>query len=125
DRAIDDAMKQAWMAQADTAVRVGLVDAAVDLPNLSAHLESGYSAGGLDWVNIEPDEGSGLSVDRGSPMMLIAQLFAEPDIEPVRETIAVLHIDGPIIDGESTEGGFFGEPGVGSITIRRILEDFE
>lgn len=125
DAELDEAMRRAWMAHAQTAIQVGLIDSAVDLPDLSAHLVSAYSTEDLQWVNIEPDQGSGLLPDRGNPMSLIAQFFSEPEIYPERDTIAVVHIDGPIIDGESTQGGLFGESGVGSITIRRILEELE
>jgi len=36
-----------------------------------------------------------------------------------------VHIDGAIIDGESTSGGLMGGSGVGSRTIRRTLSDLE
>lgn len=125
DVQLDDAMRRAWMANAQTAVQVGLIDTAVDLPDLSLHLEAAYNTDDLQWVNIVPDEGSGFSVDRGSPSSLISEFFSEPEIYPDRDTIAVVHIDGPIIDGESTQGGLFGNAGVGSITIRKILESLE
>jgi len=125
DAKLDEAMRTAWMAHADAAIAAGLIDAAVDLPDLSKHLESAYSATELTWVNIEPDEAPAIDFDRSNPMESIGEFFREPDIFAERETIAVVHIDGPIIDGESTQGGLFGESGVGSITIRQILEQLE
>ncbi len=125
DAALDQAMRSAWMADGATAARVGLIDAAIDLPDLSEHLHAAYGSTDLNWVNIEPDQGDGIDLDRSNPTSIIAQFFREPDIQPERDTIAVVHIDGPIIDGESTQGGLFGESGVGSTTIRRILEDLE
>src|SRR5690606_14900024 len=44
DAQLDKAMEVAWLADADDAVRVGLVDAAVDLPDLGAHLAGGDDA---------------------------------------------------------------------------------
>lgn len=125
DARLDEAMRRAWMADSQTAMQVGLIDAAVDLPDLSAHLESAYSATDLNWVNIEPDSPPGFAMDHSDPTSVIAQLFSEPDLYPERDTIAVVHIDGPIIDGESTEGGLFGASSVGSTTIRQILEELE
>ena len=41
-------------------------------------------------------------------------------------TIAVVHIDGVIMDGDSTEGGLFGSSSaVGSRTIRGIMKELE
>ncbi len=125
DAGLDEAMRRGWMADASTAQQVGIIDAAVDLPDLSAHLESAYAATDLNWVNIEPDQGDAAELDRSNPLSIFAELFQEPEIYPERDTIAIVHIDGAIIDGDSTQGGFFGEPGVGSTTIRQILEELE
>ncbi|MBX3403068.1 MAG: S49 family peptidase [Phycisphaeraceae bacterium] len=124
DAQIDEAMRAAWMADGPTARRVGLLDASIDLPDLSDHLARGYGASGVSWVNIEHEAGAA-APDMSNPFAAIGALFQEPEIYPERDTIAVVHIDGPIIDGESTQGGLFGESGVGSTTIRRILEELK
>ena len=81
-------------------------------------------ASGVSWVNIE-HEASAAAPDMNNPFAAMAAIFQEPEIYPKRDTIAVVHIDGPIIDGESTQGGLIGESGVGSTTIRRILEELK
>lgn len=124
DARLDDAMRAGWMANGQTARAAGLLDASIDLPDLSDHLARGYAAPGVSWVNIEHEAGAA-APDMSNPFAAIGALFQEPDIRPERDTIAVVHIDGPIIDGESTQGGLLGESGVGSTTIRRILEELE
>lgn len=124
DARLDGAMRAAWMADGATARAAGLLDASVDLPDLSDHLARGYGAPGVSWVNIEHEAGAA-APDMSNPFAALASLFQQPDTAPDRDTIAVVHVDGPIIDGESTQGGLFGESGVGSTTIRRILEELE
>jgi protease-4 len=61
----------------------------------------------------------------GNPFALFSKLMNPPEYKIKRSTIAVVHIDGAIIDGESTSGGLMGGSGVGSRTIRRTLSDLE
>lgn len=127
DAQLDEAMRAAWMADGPTAQRVGLLDTSLDLPDLSDHLARVYGVPQgeeLAWINIE-HEGGTIEPDPGNPFAALATIFQEPEIYPERDTIAVVHVDGPIVDGESTEGGLLGEGGVGSMTIRRILEELE
>ncbi|MFT3685344.1 MAG: signal peptide peptidase SppA [Phycisphaerales bacterium] len=60
----------------------------------------------------------------GSPFAILGSLFTEAEYKPHRATIAVLHIDGAIADGESGRGGLLSkESEVGSRTIKRTIED--
>jgi protease-4 len=57
-------------------------------------------------------------------MALLGLLTKQPETKPKKPTIAVVHIDGAIIDGDSKSGGIMGgEAEVGSRTIRNALED--
>jgi protease-4 len=56
-------------------------------------------------------------------MKLLETLFEGPKHEPVKPTIGVIHIEGPIMDGDSSPGGLFGGATTGSRTIRNALED--
>lgn len=121
DAQLDDAMKASWMALAETGKRVGLIDSIVDLPVLSAHLEKEYKTD-IAWTNFDTDSEE-LKIDASNPLALLSRLSREPRNTPTREAIAIVHIDGPIMDGRSREGGLFGEASVGSTTIRRALEE--
>jgi len=123
DAGLDRAMETAWSATAEDARRVGLVDTVLDLPDLTAHLEKAH--GEFAWGDnlLDAEE---RAPDVSNPFAIIRALLEKPDYGPARPTIAVLHIDGAIVDGESTEGGILGGEGsVGSLTIRRALSEIE
>jgi protease-4 len=122
DAKLENAMKQAWMADGATAVKAGLLDAEVDLPALLEHIRKAEGAS-VEWSDdLLADEDTKL--DTSNPLAMIAALSQEPDRTPDGDTIAVLHIQGTIIDGDSTAGGMFGGEGsVGSRTIRNAIED--
>jgi protease-4 len=128
DAALDKAMSEAWFASDETARSVGLIDAIVDLPDLSAHLAQEQNlagAGSIDWVKLTP-EGAGPDLAASfNPFAIMNLLSQTPDNTPKRDTIALIHIDGPIVDGESADGGLFGGKNVGSRTIRKALSDLE
>lgn len=125
DAKLDEAMKVAWMADADEAVKVGLVDSAVDLPDLEAHIKKAYSADDVRWNNsVLPS--AKREMDMSNPFAIFRMLGETPNRAPKRDTIAVLHIDGAIVDGDSTGGGLFGGEGsVGSRTVRKALAAIE
>lgn len=125
DAKLDEAMKVAWMADADEAVKVGLVDSAVDLPDLEAHIKKAHSASDVNWNNnVLPS--AKREMDMGNPFAIFRMLGETPNRAPKRDTIAVLHIDGAIVDGDSTGGGLFGGEGsVGSRTVRKALAAIE
>jgi protease-4 len=129
DARLDAAMQKAWMADADEAVAMGLVDAAVDLPELGSHLAGGDANDDskVSWVEV-PVGGKGeFKVDSANPFAaftaMMSMLSSEPSHGPKGPAIAVLHIDGSIVDGESASGGLMGGSSVGSRTIRNALED--
>jgi protease-4 len=123
DSQLDEAMTKAVMADGETGKKTGLVDSLVDLPDLDAHLSKTYG-GKIEWSNLtEKDDHKAL--DTSNPFALIGKLMRAPSHTPKRDTIAVLHIDGPIIDGESKSGGFMGGSSVGSISIRRAIQEIE
>ncbi|MFN0131943.1 MAG: S49 family peptidase [Phycisphaerales bacterium] len=124
DERLDSAMKTAWMATADDAIKAGLIDKAVDFPDLGKAVTGGASA---DWHEVAVGTEGELTMDTGNPLMamtaMMSLLTKEPPNKAKSPTIAVLHIDGAIVDGDSTEGGFLGsESTVGSRTIRNALE---
>jgi protease-4 len=119
DAQLDAAMESGWFADAGAAIDAGLIDAQVDLPLLSDHLESAYSDQ-LSWHDVAPSGSAGL--DPSNPFAMLRMLTTSPDHTPTGETIAVLHIVGTIVDGDSASGGLTGGESVGSRTIRNALE---
>jgi protease-4 len=124
DERLDEALKRAWMADAQEAIDVGLIDAAVDLPELGTYITGKPDA---EWVDLDANAESALHVDTSNPFTAIPALMkalAEPPHHtPTGPAIAVVHIDGAIGDGDSSPGGLFGEDTVGSRTIRNALEE--
>jgi len=120
DAQLDAAMANGWFADAQGAIDAGLIDAEVDLPLLGEHLGAAY-ADEIAWHDVAPEGSTGLDVS--NPFAMLRMLTTPPDHTPERETIAVLHVVGTIIDGDSTSGGFLGGESVGSRTIRRALEE--
>lgn len=121
DAGLDKAMQQAVLADGEVAKAAGLVDAEVDLPALTDHLKKEYG-GGIEWDNLTEPEGA-VAVDMANPFTLMSKLFKPASHKPKRDTIAVVHVDGPIVDGDSASGGLFGGDSVGSYTIRRSLQE--
>jgi len=126
DAALDSAMEQAWMASGETGIDVGLIDAEVDLADLLDHVEQqAISAGwsGEDFVytgNLL--EENGIAMDMSNPFVLLSQLFEPVQRKTSGPTIAVLHIDGTIMDGDSSAGGPLSSASVGSRTIRNAIK---
>jgi protease IV len=123
DRELDQAMEVVWAASGDEAIDAGIIDAVVDLPMLKAHFADEYDAE-INWVS-DPYAVSKGSVDFSSPLAVFGAMMAESGPTSIdHPTIAVLHINGTIIDGDSTSGGMFGGgSSVGSRTIRNTIED--
>lgn len=124
DKQLDEAMEKAWMASGTSAKSVGLIDTELDLPALADHLKKAYGDE-VKWdLSILPDPAEKAKEAMGSsPFALLGAFFKEVEYAPTRDTIAVLHIDGAIADGESGGGGLFGGGGVGARTIKRTIED--
>lgn len=121
DEQLDEAMKVAWMANGEEAIRAGLIDAEIDLPMLPDYLRSAYGES-VKWVN-DPYAVRQAKMDFSNPFAIFSQLSRPTSVKVDHPTIAVLHINGTIIDGESSSGGLFGGGGsVGSRTIRNAIE---
>ncbi len=119
---LDDAMDQTWLAEMSDAQRLGLIDRQVDLPDLAMALGEMY---GQDVTFSELEAGSSGEIDpaTANPLAILSLLKKTPDVTPTGPAIAVVHVDGAIVDGDSTQGGFTSEASVGSRTIRNALED--
>ncbi|MEO0511340.1 MAG: S49 family peptidase [Planctomycetota bacterium] len=122
DRSLDRAMEEAWYTDAEHAEELGLIDSAIDLDDLGSYVEDAYGSG-VRWNKDLLQTSGGLDIDTGNPFAVFGLLTAKPDFGPDGPAIAVVHIDGPIMDGESSPGGLFGSPTVGSRSIRRIIND--
>ena len=123
DAKLDKAMEQAWMAMGDDAKAAGLIDAELDWPELSGHLARTYGAD-VAWKTLGEKSGRA-KADASNPFAIFSALSKTPDHTPKRSTIALVHIDGAIVDGDSKAGGLGGSASVGSRTIRRALADIE
>lgn len=125
DAKLDDAMKAAWMADEEEAMNAGLVDSGIDLPGLGEAV-TGRPNAKIQKLAVGAE--SSLALGTGNPMTemmaMMRMLSEKPSHRATVPTIAVLHIDGTIIDGDSSGGGMFGDGGsVGSRTIRNAIED--
>lgn len=123
DAALDAAMNDAWMADAGDAVTLGLLDAEVDLAGLTAHLAKAHPGKVIWRKDVIKADGGEFKPDMTNPFAMMAVLSKEPPKKATRPSLAVLHINGAIVDGESQEGGLLGGSSVGSRTIRNAIED--
>ena len=126
DEALDEAMRKAWLADGRTAIEAGLIDAEVDLAELLDHVEqqaaaSGWTGDELVYAGDLIDTGED-TADMSNPLMVFSQLFQPVKRTTSGPTIAVLHIDGAIMDGDSTPEGPFSSASVGSRTIRNAIK---
>jgi len=124
DRELDRAMEAAWYASGETAERVGLIDGELDRAELTAFLSEAYGDGVRYTLEYDPARRE-TSVDMGNPFAMLQMLSEDPKNEPERDTIAVVHIDGPIVDGESAPASALGGASVGAETIREALKEIE
>ncbi|MBX3322677.1 MAG: signal peptide peptidase SppA [Phycisphaeraceae bacterium] len=121
DQQLDRAMSDGWWANEAEAISLGLIDAAVDLPTIYDHLETIYGSEVEFTLDLNDDTSS--SFDMANPFAFFSILSKKPSHTATSPTIAILHIDGAIVDGESSSGGFLGGSSVGSRTIRNAIED--
>lgn len=125
DAQLDRAMETAWMTDGGAAKTLGLVDTVIDLPELDAHIAKACG-GSVAWSgNLAKGAAAESGIDASNPFALMQKIMsAKPKAKATGPTIAVVHIDGAIVDGDSTSGGIMGGEGsVGSRTIRNALED--
>jgi len=121
---LDAAYEAGWWADGGSAKTVGLIADEVDLPNIKPWLADAYGVDAVDWVS-NPYTMSAAALDTSNPFALLGQLLSPPQAQRATEpTIAVLHIDGTIVDGDSSSGGGLlgGGKSTGSRDIRNAIE---
>lgn len=119
---LDESMRVIWAANGEEAIQAGVVDAEVDLPELRDYFSEEYN-GEVTWVSDPYDTGDG--GESFSPFSIFSGLGMKTNgpVNVDHPTIAVLHINGTIIDGDSSSGGLLGGgSSVGSRTIRNAIE---
>jgi protease IV len=116
-----DLLNHTFMMDSDDAVEAGFIDAEVDIRELRGYLEDRHGDD-LKMVDLDGGDAGSQSVFQMFNMLMN---MSEPAHDPKRPTVAVLHINGPIVDGDSTQGGMFGGESVGSRTIREALKTIE
>jgi len=122
DAQLDEAMEKAWLSDAAEAKEARLVDATLDLPDLTPHLKDSLKAE-VNWSD-NLAEPKAATLDTSNPFAMMQKILgAKPDAMPDGPCIAIVHIDGVIVDGDSTSGGMFGEESVGSRTLRNAIEE--
>jgi len=124
DRALDRAMETAWYASGGTAKKAGLIDVELDRAELTSFLSERYGDGVRYTLEYDPSRRES-SMDMSNPFAMLQMLSEEPRNDPDRDTIAVVHIDGPIVDGESSPASALGGASVGAETIREALKEIE
>ena len=117
-------LDKAWTAEADEAVAMGLIDGQLDAVDLKDYVKGQFD--GASITTAIGNSGNDSQIDLENPFALFSILMKVPDHTPTRDTIAVVHIDGTIVDGESSAGGMFGGgQSVGDRTIRKALKTIE
>lgn len=122
DTELDEAMRVIWSASGQEAIEQSIIDAEVDLPELKDYFSQQYG-GEVNWVSDPYDTGE--RTPSISPFAIFSGMGMQPKraVHVDHSTIAVLHINGTIIDGDSSSGGLFGGgTSVGSRTIRNAIE---
>lgn len=123
DAQLDRAMSEAVLVSGERAAELGLIDGEIDVLELDWVIEEEH--GDYEW-----DEGlvrvtGARKIDPTNPFLLLQTLMRPPSHTPKRDTIAVLHIDGAIVDGDSKPPSFLGEGDVGARTMRETLLELE
>ena len=67
----------------------------------------------MAWVTLDPTPG-GAEVDTSNPFALLQMFSKKPTHRPTGPTIAVLHVEGSIVDGDSQPAGLMGGGSTGS-----------
>jgi len=117
----ENALSELWLADGTTAIAAGVIDAEVDLSDLEDHLAAAYGED-IEWSDAVSLGDRSVQIDTSNPFAIFQMLGSQPEHTPRGATLAVLHIDGTIIDGESTPASFGGAASTGSRTIRREIQ---
>ncbi len=122
DEQLDEAMRQAWMAPGRVAERVGLIDDEVDYADIwKGDALTRVFGGEIEYGGELIDYGS--EIDTSNPFAMFTMLMEGPQRGTTGPTIAILHLNGPIMDGDSSSGGAFGGASVGSRTLRNAMSE--
>lgn len=127
----EDALAQCFWASGQIAIDAGLLDTEIDRMDLEAHLSDQYAERVtlVDdlWVTSGPAKPDFASMGMFEAFGALMRMMSETGVrEPQRDTIALLYIDGVIVDGESGGGGLLaGGTSVGSLTVRKALREIE
>ena len=117
---LEETLQNTLAMDSDDAVEAGLIDADPDIRELRSFFEKTRN-----------DSISLIKMRKNREEQNIFQVFnaflnmSKPSHKATRPTVAVLHITGTIIDGDSSTGGMFGGESVGSRTIREALKEIE
>jgi len=123
DSELDEAMGELWLAPGSVAERVGVIDHELDFAELwSGEALADVFGGEVEYAGSLLGS-TGASLDTSNPFALFSMLMEGPSSSTSGPTIAVLHLDGPIVDGESSGGGAFGGASVGGRTLRNAMAD--
>lgn len=121
---LDDALRAAWLGDPEDARRAKLVDAVLDRLEVHERLQKMHGDE-LAYRVVDFESGASSPLASSNPFAIFELLSAKPKTKATRDTIAVLHIDGPIVDGESQAASLLGGSSVGSTTIRKALKQIE
>ncbi|MBS0191604.1 MAG: S49 family peptidase [Phycisphaerales bacterium] len=116
------AMKIVWMADSADAVKSGMVDAELDLPDVTKYVAEKSKLDSSKTLSLVSQRDELDLAASSNPFALFSSILKPAKRTITQESIGVLHIDGTIVDGES-KAGFTGEKSVGSRTIRNAIED--
>jgi protease-4 len=117
---VERAMGASLMLEGDDALEMGMVDAVIDIRDFTEYIEERQG----DDIRLRR-LGSGAEEMNIFAMWQALMQGSGPKTKFTKPTVAVLHINGPIVDGESSFGGMFGGESVGSRTIREALKTIE
>jgi protease-4 len=120
DDRLDRAMESTWMAGAEEAKAARLVDQVLDWAALEDHLNAGRKTK-LEWEDL-PVGWETADLRTSGPLAVFGLVMRAPSHTPTGPTIAVLHVDGVIVGGESTTGGPFGAETTGARTLAESLD---
>ncbi len=122
---LDEAMRVAWLADDTAAVQTGLVDRSMDRLELDGALSASFGEDYETDLSYVESRG-GATMDMSNPFAMLKALSEPPDRTPRGDAIAIVHIDGAIVDGESEPPSPLSGGGtVGSLTIRKALAEIE
>lgn len=126
----ESALGQCFWANGSRAMMAGMIDAEVDRMDLDAHLEKEYgdtvSLVNDLWVTSGPAAPDLTKMGMFQAFGELMKALSEGGKRQVsRDTIALLYIDGMIVDGESERSLLGGSTSVGDLTIRKALKEIE